>query len=167
MHCPVCSFEDTKVVDSRITGEGSAIRRRRECESCGYRFSTNEEVELLDLIVVKRDGSRQSYSREKIEHGLKKALEKRPVTDAAFRGLVHAIERDIQRKKTNELTSSDVGEVVMNQLKAFDKVAYIRFASVYRQFEDIESFTRELEKFNSRAKKQKAKQASLRFVKSS
>ncbi len=166
MHCPVCSFEDTKVVDSRITGEGSAIRRRRECESCGYRFSTNEEVELLDLIVVKRDGGRQSYSREKIEHGLKKALEKRPVTDAAFRGLVHAIERDIQRKKTNELTSADIGEVVMNQLKAFDKVAYIRFASVYRQFEDIESFTRELEKFNSRAKKQKAKQASLRFTKS-
>ncbi|MBP9863904.1 transcriptional repressor NrdR [Patescibacteria group bacterium] len=166
MHCPVCSFEDTKVVDSRITGEGAAIRRRRECESCGYRFSTNEEVELLDLVVVKRDGARQSYSREKIEHGLKKALEKRPVTDAAFRGLVHAIERDIQRKKTNELTSADVGEVVMNQLKSFDKVAYIRFASVYRQFEDIESFTRELEKLHSRAKKQKAKQASLRFTKS-
>lgn len=144
MFCPVCSHEDTKVVDSRLTGEGSAIRRRRECEDCGYRFSTNEEVELLDLTVVKRNGKREAYSRDKMEHGLKKALEKRPVTDASFRTLVHEIERDIQRKKANELTSADIGEIVMNRMKSFDKVAYIRFASVYRQFEDVESFVREL-----------------------
>jgi transcriptional repressor NrdR len=155
MHCPVCNHEDTKVVDSRLSGEGTAIRRRRECEACGHRFSTNEEVELLDLTVVKRDGNRQSYSREKMEHGLKKALEKRPVTESAFRNLVHGIERDIQRMKSNEITSSEIGEVVMNRLKAFDKVAYIRFASVYRQFEDEDSFQRELERLRSRSKKRK------------
>lgn len=144
MFCPVCNHEDTKVVDSRLTGEGSAIRRRRECEDCGYRFSTNEEVELLDLAVVKRNGQREAYSQDKLERGLKKALEKRPVTDASFRTLVHEIERDIQRKKATELTSADIGEIVMNRMKTFDKVAYIRFASVYRQFEDVESFMREL-----------------------
>lgn len=155
MHCPVCNHEDTRVVDSRLTGEGTAIRRRRECDACGYRFSTNEEIELLDLTVVKRDGVRQAYSREKMEHGLKKALEKRPVTDAAFRTLVHGIERDIQRKKEDELTSADIGEIVMNRLKSFDKVAYIRFASVYRQFEDVDSFSKELEALVSRSKKRK------------
>lgn len=156
MHCPVCNHEDTKVIDSRISTEGATIRRRRECEECGYRFSTNEEVELLDLAIVKRDGRREAYSRDKMEHGLKKALEKRPVTDAAFRSLVHAIEREIQRLKTDQVTSQKLGEIVMNQLKKFDKVAYIRFASVYRQFEDVESFQRELEKLLA-ARKQKRK----------
>lgn len=150
MHCPVCNHPDSKVVDSRLSADGDAIRRRRECEKCGYRFSTNEEVELLDLTIVKRDGHRESYSRGKLENGLKKSLQKRPVTDAAFRVLVHAIERDIQRKKSNELTSADLGEIVMNQLKSFDKVAYIRFASVYRQFEDVASFKRELDKLAAR-----------------
>ncbi|MFZ2803673.1 MAG: transcriptional regulator NrdR [Patescibacteria group bacterium] len=159
MHCPVCNHEDTKVVDSRLTGEGTSIRRRRECEACGHRFSTNEEVELLDLTVVKRDGVRQSYSREKMEHGLKKALEKRPVTESSFRNLVHGIERDLQRLKTNEITSADVGEIVMNRLKGFDKVAYIRFASVYRQFEDEDSFRHELERLRSRSKKRKKRPA--------
>ncbi len=160
MHCPVCNHEDTKVIDSRISTEGATIRRRRECEECGYRFSTNEEVELLDLAIIKRDGRREAYSRVKLEHGLKKALEKRPVTDAAFRSLVHAVERDIQRLKTDQVTSAKLGEIVMNQLKRFDKVAYIRFASVYRQFEDVESFQRELEKLiaaRTRKRKPKAK----------
>ena len=161
MHCPVCNHSDTKVVDSRLTGEGTAIRRRRECEACGYRFSTNEEVELLDLTVVKRDGSREAYSRDKLEHGLKKALEKRPVTDASFRTLVHEIERDIQRKKSNELTSADIGEIVMNRMKHFDKVAFIRFASVYRQFEDVASFKRELEELGSRQQKKKKKKKKI------
>lgn len=145
MHCPVCGHDDTRVVDSRISAEGDAIRRRRECDECGFRFSTLEEVELLDLVVVKRDGSREAYSREKMERGLKKALEKRPITDAAFRSLVHAIEREIQRRNANQLTSRDIGEIVMNQLKKFDTVAYIRFASVYRQFEDAKTFQKELE----------------------
>ncbi len=156
MHCPVCSHGDTKVVDSRIATDGATVRRRRECEACGYRFSTNEEVELLDLSIVKRDGRRESYSREKLEHGLKKALEKRPYTDSAFRVLVHAIEREIQRLKSDQVTSEKLRENVMNQLKAFDKIAYIRFASVYRQFEDVESFQRELEKLSA-ARKQKRK----------
>ncbi|MBP9869007.1 transcriptional repressor NrdR [Patescibacteria group bacterium] len=157
MFCPVCSHEDTRVVDSRMGGEGTVIRRRRECDACGYRFSTNEEVELLDLAVIKRDGSREAYSRDKMEHGLRKALEKRPVTDASFRSLVSAVERDIQRRKTNELTSADLGEVVMERLKTFDTVAYIRFASVYRQFEDVESFRREVEGLRSRPKKKRRK----------
>jgi len=155
MFCPVCNHEDTKVVDSRLTGEGSAIRRRRECEACGYRFSTNEEVELLDLTVVKRNGHREAYSRQKLELGLKNALQKRPVTDVAFRALVHEIERDVQRKKANELTSADIGEIVMNRLKTFDKVAYIRFASVYRQFEDVDSFARELHSLGKAKKRRR------------
>lgn len=157
MRCPVCNHADTKVVDSRLSADGDAIRRRRECEACGYRFSTNEEVELLDLTIVKRDGHRETYSRDKLEHGLKKALEKRPVTDAAFRTLLHGVERDIQRLKQDEITSAELGEIVMNRLKTFDKVAYIRFASVYRQFEDVESFKRELEKLSSR-KRRRTKQ---------
>lgn len=145
MHCPVCSHDDTRVVDSRISSEGDSIRRRRECDKCGFRFSTLEEVELLDLVVVKRDGAREAYSRDKIERGLKKALEKRPVTDASFRALVHAVERDIQRKNASQITSAELGEVVMDRLKKFDPVAYIRFASVYRQFEDAQTFQKELE----------------------
>ncbi len=153
MHCPVCNHEDTKVVDSRLATDGGAIRRRRECEQCGYRFSTNEEVELLDLTIVKRDGRRESYSRDKLENGLKKSLQKRPVTDASFRALSQRVERDIQRLKSDEITSADLGEIVMNQLKSFDKVAYIRFASVYRQFEDVASFKRELDKLAKKKKR--------------
>lgn len=144
MYCPVCEHEDTKVIDSRMSGEGSSIRRRRECEKCGYRFSTFEDVVLLDLVVIKRDGQREAYSREKLMRGLKKALEKRPYTEVSFRTLVHHIERDIQRERADEVTSQTLGAFVMNHLKDFDKIAYIRFASVYRQFEDVETFQREL-----------------------
>jgi transcriptional repressor NrdR len=154
MNCPVCKSKDTKVVDSRISTDGLSIRRRRECEKCNYRFSTIEEVELLDLTVVKGDGRREAYSREKIVRGLMKALEKRSFTDAAFKKLVHNIERDIQKKKRGELTSQEIGEVVINRLKGFDKVAYIRFASVYRQFEDVQTFQKELNKL---LKKKKSK----------
>ncbi len=145
MFCPVCNHENTRVIDTRIAGDGTSIRRRRECESCDHRFSTNEEVELLDLMVVKRDGGREAYIRDKIENGLKHALEKRSHTQSEFRGLVHAIERDIQRISSNEITSHAIGEIVMNQLKNFDQVAYIRFASVYRSFEDVKSFKKELD----------------------
>ena len=155
MHCPVCSHDDTRVVDSRINTEGDSIRRRRECDECGFRFSTSEEVEILDLVVVKRDGAREAYSRDKIERGLKKALEKRPFTDAAFRTLLHGIERDIQRRSEGQLTSQDLGEIVMERLKKFDPVAYIRFASVYRQFEDAETFQKELEGIIHHAQKKK------------
>jgi transcriptional repressor NrdR len=145
MFCPICNHEDTRVVDSRMNGEGTSIRRRRECDKCGFRFSTGEEIILLDLVIVKRDGQREIYDREKMVRGVKRALEKRPYTDASFRQLIHAIERDIQREQTNELTSENLGSIVMQHLKSFDGVAYIRFASVYRQFEDVETFQRELE----------------------
>lgn len=152
MRCPACNHNDTKVVDSRISTDGASIRRRRECEKCGFRFSTLEEIELLDLTVVKRDGRREAYSREKMVRGLEKALEKRPYTEAAFQSLVHKVERDIQKKRRGEITSKDVGELVMKHLRSFDKVAYIRFASVYRSFEDVRTFEDELRKLLSNGK---------------
>lgn len=144
MHCPSCNFPDTKVVDSRVTGDGLSIRRRRECERCGHRFSTLETLEILDLTVVKRDGRREPYSRDKVESGLRKALEKRPITTDAFRRLVSGIEREIQRKGKDEVTSGDIGEVIMKHLKGFDPVGYLRFASVYRSFDDAHTFEKEL-----------------------
>jgi transcriptional repressor NrdR len=145
MFCPVCAHEDTKVIDTRIATDGTSVRRRRECESCSHRFSTNEQIELLDLVIVKRDGSREGYSRDKVERGLKRALEKRSHADAEFRSLVSAIERDIQKENESEMESKRIGDIVMDRLKAFDKVAYIRFASVYRSFEDVEEFKKELD----------------------
>lgn len=153
MHCPVCRNKDTKVVDSRMGSDGAAIRRRRECEKCGYRFSTLEEVEILDLAVIKRDGRREPYSREKLESGLRKSLEKRSHTSPDFKSLVGSIERDIQKKRKPEITSAEIGEIVMNRLKTFDKVAYIRFASVYRSFEDVKTFEKELKNLKNKNKK--------------
>jgi transcriptional repressor NrdR len=145
MHCPVCNHVDTKVIDTRLASDGISIRRRRECEACTYRFSTNEEVELLDVRVIKRDGVHELYSRDKLERGLKRALEKRVYTEADFRTLVNVIEREIQRLGCGEVTSGAIGTIVMNRLKNFDQVAYIRFASVYRSFEDVTSFKKEIE----------------------
>ncbi|MBU1348489.1 transcriptional regulator NrdR [Patescibacteria group bacterium] len=145
MFCPACAHEDTKVIDTRIAADGTSVRRRRECGACGHRFSTIEGIELLDLVVIKRDGSREAYTSEKVEHGLRRALEKRPHTDAQVRGLMSAIERDIQRENASEMASGRIGEIVMERLKTFDKVAYIRFASVYRSFEDVKEFKKELE----------------------
>lgn len=142
-------------MDSRLGTDGDAIRRRRECDKCEFRFSTLEEVELLDLVVVKRDGVREAYSREKMERGLRKSLEKRPITENKFRSLLHAIERDIQRKRASELTSAEVGDIVMEHLKDCDTVAYIRFASVYHQFADAATFQEELERLLRSAKAKK------------
>ena len=146
MFCPVCSHEDTKVVDSRLSNDGHGIRRRRECEDCEYRFSTVEEAEILDLMLLKRDGRREPYSREKLEAGLKKSLEKRGVSPERFKELVGTIERDIQKLKQDEIPSRTIGEIVMRQLRTFDVVAYIRFASVYRSFDEAENFQEELDK---------------------
>ncbi|MFH1711766.1 MAG: transcriptional regulator NrdR [Patescibacteria group bacterium] len=148
MHCPVCNYKSTRVVDSRLASGGLTVRRRRECERarCGYRFSTAEEPELLDVSVIKRDGSREAYIRDKMTIGLKKALEKRPFTDVQFRNLVQKIERDIQKRRSGEITSLELGEILMKQLKGFDKVAYIRFASVYNSFEGLDMFEKELKK---------------------
>lgn len=146
MKCPICYYPDTKVVDSRAAQDGLSIRRRRECLKCGFRFSTYEEIELLDLAIVKRDGRRESYNREKIIGGLKKSCEKRPITEDSFKKLIHSIERDLQRLRKTEITSRQVGQVVMKNLKKIDTVAYIRYASVYESFKDAQEFRKELNK---------------------
>ncbi len=146
MRCLNCNHEDTKVIDSRVAGEGIAIRRRRECVSCGFRFSTYEEMEILDLTVVKRDGVKELYSRDKMERGIRKAFEKRPITEENFKKLISQIEQEIQKTADPEITSAQIGEIVMKKIKKIDKVAYVRFASVYKCFEDIEEFKAELQK---------------------
>jgi transcriptional repressor NrdR len=147
MRCPNCEYEDTKVLDSRPVDEGSAIRRRRECEKCEFRFSTYEEIEILDLSVVKRSGFQEPYSREKLERGIRRAFQKREHNDQTLRKLVSVIEQEIQKKaKEGKIKAQDIGEIVMKKIKRIDKVAYIRFASVYRQFEDVEEFKAELQK---------------------
>ncbi|MDP3993874.1 MAG: transcriptional regulator NrdR [bacterium] len=147
MRCPFCSHEETKVVDSRVAGDGLSIRRRRECLKCEYRFSTYEEVEILDLQVAKRDGSTESYLRDKLEGGLRKALEKRPISSEEFKRLISEIEQDIQKKmENNRIESKEIGNIVVRKLKKYDQIAYLRFASVYRQFEDVEEFKKEIQK---------------------
>lgn len=146
MKCPICYFNDTKVVDSRVSSDGSSIRRRRECLKCGFRFSTYEEIELLELVIVKRDGRREAYSREKLVEGLKKSCEKRPITADRFKRLIHAIERDLQKLKKGEITSRQIGLAVMKNLKKIDQIAYIRYASVYQSFKDASDFKKELNK---------------------
>jgi transcriptional repressor NrdR len=152
MLCQSCR-KDTKVLDSRVSSDGFSIRRRRECAKCGFRFSTLEEMDILDLAVIKRNGRREPYSREKLENGLKKALEKRAVSKDEFRTLINRIERDIQLLRKNEIKTQDIGEIVMKHLKRFDKIAYIRFASVYRQFEDVKAFKQEVEKLTRKARR--------------
>lgn len=146
MKCPVCYFLDTKVVDSRAAADGLSIRRRRECLKCGFRFSTYEEVEILELTIVKRDGRKEGYSREKLVKGLRRAFEKRPITEERFKKLINLIERDLQALRKSEILSEQIGLIVMKQLKKADQVAYIRFASVYQSFKDAQSFKRELNK---------------------
>ncbi len=144
MFCPLCQHQNTKVVDSRVSQGGLSVRRRRECLNCGHRFSTLEEMEILDLVVEKRDGRRESYQKEKLIRGLERALEKRNFSREDFHSLVQKIERDIQRTKKQSISSEEIGKIVMDHLRNFDQVAYIRFASVYRSFEDVESFQQEL-----------------------
>jgi transcriptional repressor NrdR len=146
MHCVNCNHEDTKVIDSRTAGDGVAIRRRRECISCGFRFSTYEEMEILDLTVIKRNSIRELYSRDKLERGIRRAFEKRQISEENFRKLVSQIEQDIQKTANPEITSQQIGDIVMKKIKKIDKVAYVRFASVYKQFEDVEEFKQELQK---------------------
>lgn len=143
MKCPICYHPDTKVLDSRVASDGLSIRRRRECVKCAFRFSTYEELEILDVVVVKRDGRREAYSREKMESGIKKAAEKR-IGQEKFEKLVHVIERDIQAMKKNEIPSSEIGRLVMKNLKKVDQIAYIRYASVYESFTSVQDFKKEL-----------------------
>lgn len=146
MKCPYCGFIEDKVIDSRPTDEGIAIRRRRECSKCQKRFTTYEKVESLPLIVIKKDKSRQSFNREKLLNGLLRACEKRPVSINDLENLVDSVESQCLNSLQREITSEDIGEMVMTKLKNLDEVAYVRFASVYRQFKDINTFMDELSK---------------------
>lgn len=151
MRCPNCNHNGTRVLDSRPVHEGRSIRRRRECESCMYRFTTFETVEEIPLIVVKKEGTREEFSRDKILRGLIKACEKRPVPLETLETIVNEIERDLRNQGASEISSDVVGELVMDQLAKVDEVAYVRFASVYRQFKDINVFIRELKELINRA----------------
>ena len=146
MKCPYCAYLESKVVDSRPADEGASIRRRRECLSCHKRFTTYETVESLPLMVVKKDGSRQSFDRSKVMSGVIRACEKRPVPYQDMENLVAEIEQALQNQMDREVSSAQIGELVMERLKKLDEVAYVRFASVYRQFKDINTFMTELNK---------------------
>ena len=146
MKCPYCGYKESKVVDSRPAEEGSSIRRRRECLACKKRFTTYETVESLPMVVVKKDGSRQSFDRRKVLGGMIRACEKRPVALAELEKIADEIEQELQNGMDREISTSQIGELVMDRLKKVDEVAYVRFASVYRQFKDIDTFMSELTK---------------------
>lgn len=146
MKCPFCSYFESKVNDSRPTDEGQAIRRRRECIKCGKRFTTYEKIEEIPIIVVKKDGNRQSFDRNKLLNGIIKACEKRPVSMNTIEKIVDEIEKSLSNSLEREVTSVEIGELIMDKLKDIDEVAYVRFASVYRQFKDLNSFMEELKK---------------------
>ena len=146
MKCPYCDNPDTKVIDSRPTEEGHAIRRRRGCDKCNRRFTTYEKVEETILMVVKKDGRREAFDRSKMINGMIKACEKRPVSMAQMEDIVNDIEKTISNSMQKEVESYDIGEMIMNRLKEVDEVAYVRFASVYRQFTDMNTFIKEIEK---------------------
>ena len=146
MKCPYCENEDSKVIDSRHTEDGKAIRRRRECEECGRRFTTYEKVEEMILMVIKKDGSRQAFDCNKLLNGIIRACEKRPVSIADMEKIVDDIERGLNNMMEKEIDSNFIGELVMERLKDLDEVAYVRFASVYRQFTDVNTFVQEVER---------------------
>lgn len=146
MHCPFCHYEESKVIDTRPTEEGSAIRRRRECIQCKNRFTTYEKVEEIPLIVVKKDGTRESFNRNKVLNGVIRACEKRPVSLDQIENLVDHVETMLNNTLDKEVQSKEIGEMIMTALKEIDEVSYVRFASVYRQFKDINTFIDELTK---------------------
>lgn len=146
MYCPFCGAEDTKVIDSRLVAEGSQVRRRRECLSCRERFTTYEVAELLMPRVIKRDGTREPFDENKLRSGLQRALEKRPVSVEAVEAAITAIKHRLQTAGEREVPSRTIGELVMEELRHLDQVAYVRFASVYRSFQDISEFRAELDR---------------------
>ena len=159
MYCPFCSFEETKVIDSRLSGEGEQVRRRRECLRCGRRFTTYEKIETSPLMVVKKDMRREPFNADKIKKGLLHACQKRPVSMKDIDAIVEKVEKQVYSSGEDELSSRRIGEAVMEELKRLDEVAYVRFASVYRQFTDVSSFMDELNKLvlegKARAKEDK------------
>ena len=149
MKCPYCGYEESKVIDSRPADEGERIRRRRECLKCGKRFTTHEVIETVPIVVVKRDKSREVFDRNKLTAGILRACEKRPVSIEQIEKMVDNIEAQLQSSLDREVTSMAIGELTMDELKNIDEVAYVRFASVYRQFKDINTFMEELNKLLS------------------
>ncbi len=145
MRCPYCGHHDLKVVDSRDSEVGEAIRRRRECLGCGQRFTTYERIEAIPFYVIKKDGRREDFDPQKLFAGLKKATDKRDISQEKLRGIVEEIEADLRRSGRVEIPSSEIGEMVMERLKDLDEVAYIRYASVYREFMDLQQVKREIE----------------------
>ena len=152
MKCPFCGYTESKVIDSRPAEEGATIRRRRECLACQKRFTTYEIIERLPLVVVKRDGSRQSFDKVKLINGMVRACEKRPVTLSQLESIADDIEQELQSALEREISTVDIGEMVMARLKTVDEVAYVRFASVYRQFADVKNFMQELERIMGKSK---------------
>ncbi|MGE5626066.1 MAG: transcriptional regulator NrdR [Bacillota bacterium] len=146
MHCPFCNYEDTKVIDSRLAGEGQQVRRRRECEKCGERFTTFETAELVMPRIVKNDGSREPYDEQKLRMGMTRALEKRPVSTEAMEEALQRIIHRLQVSGEREIKSRQIGDWMMEELKSLDEVAYVRFASVYRRFQDVNEFREEIER---------------------
>ena len=149
MKCPYCNHPDTRVIDSRPAEDGSAIRRRRSCDECGKRFTTYEKVETIPLIIIKKDNNREQYNRSKIERGIIRACYKRPVSAEAIQKTVERIEIKIFNLEAKEVESTTIGEIVMDKIKDLDQVAYVRFASVYREFKDVNTFMNELSKLLS------------------
>ena len=146
MKCPFCNAADTRVIDSRPADDNASIRRRRQCETCGKRFTTYEKLETMPLMIVKKDNSREPYDRSKIEAGIIRSCHKRPVSSEQISNLVDQIENALFAKEEREISSSVIGEMVMEKLKDLDPVAYVRFASVYREFKDVDTFMQELTK---------------------
>lgn len=152
MRCPRCNHKDSKVVDSRSTQDGKAIRRRRECENCGFRFTTFERIEIAPLLVIKKNGDREEFKRDKILRGIVRSAEKRPVTMEQMEQVVDKVEMKIRNSGENEVSTNLIGEYVMEELVDLDEIAYIRFASVYRQFKDMSVFLKELQEIVDKAK---------------
>ncbi len=146
MKCPYCSSDNTRVIDSRPADDNNAIRRRRLCDDCGKRFTTYEKVETIPLIVIKKDDNREQYDRSKVEAGILRACHKRPVSAIQISQLVNTVEVDIFNREEKEISSSEIGEIVMDHLQELDPVAYVRFASVYREFKDVNTFMDEIKK---------------------
>jgi len=150
MHCPFCGHPETRVIDSRLASEGVQVRRRRECERCSERFTTFESAQLAMPAIIKRDNRRQPFDEDKLRRGLRKALEKRPVSDEQVEAAVERISRGLRATGEREVQSRRIGELVMEALRDLDQVAYVRFASVYRSFEDIDAFRHEVERLHRR-----------------
>lgn len=146
MFCPYCSTQETKVIDSRLVDEGTQVRRRRECVSCGERFTTMETAALVLPLIIKRDGRRCNFETEKLRMGLMKAVEKRPVSSEQIETVIRHVIHQLRNSGEREVTSEKIGELVMNELRVLDKVAYVRFASVYRSFQDVDAFYEEIQR---------------------